>query len=347
MLKLPKQVKIVEKFKIFLAVSLAVILAGAIVLIAAGMNVGVDFAGGAKIEIELGSFAAEGNLADPIKDEIKGVITEEGYQINGDIQSSNSSDGLVVTYEVTLRYYHNGDLSESEQSEFITLIQGDDGSLADKLYDGLNDLFENDSALKARNASIEEDDIKAYVVGATASSGLLRSAIIALSVAIVVMLIYIIIRFTLASALASVCALLHDVLIMIALTVIFRIPVNSTFIAAVITIVGYSINATIIIFDRIREERKKMANEALTDVEVANMSIAKTLNRTILTTLTTLIMVVMLAIFSVTTIREFIIPIIFGLIAGTYSSVFLASGFWVMFRKIGQKIKSKREAKKA
>lgn len=374
--KLPKSFKIVEKFKYFIIIPIAIILAGVIMMIVVGMNIGVDFAGGSKVELEISGVASNTAAINYTKDELKRIIESDyvkdgiretldldgtadvSFIVSNEIQTSQASDGKV-TFEITLSFvYNNVEITTEQESALISSIQnGEDNSLSTIIYNDLNEMFtgadrtyiNNDNASEVSKAteqkeffedlsvSFEKRDIKAYTVGATASGTLLRSAIIALSVAIVVMLIYIVIRFTFASALASVCALVHDVLIMIALTTIFQIPVNSTFIAAVITIVGYSINATIIIFDRIREERKKTTNEALSDAEVANMSIAKTLNRTILTTLTTLVMVVMLAIFSVTTIQEFIIPIIFGLIAGTFSSVFLASSFWVAFRKIGKK----------
>ena len=338
MLKLPKEMKIVEKFKFLIIVPIVAILAGVIVMAIIGMNIGVDFAGGAKVEVELNGLASE--KVDATKTEIIRIVdkyiseNDAGFNRPTDVQTSTVSG--TVTYEITLQLEKNRD-AESTEGEVLETILGNDDSLCATLEDELIVFLGTDDGLS----------VTANTIGATASGDLIRSAIIALSVAIIVMLIYIVIRFTFASALASVCALVHDVLIMIALTTIFRIPVNSTFIAAVITIVGYSINATIIIFDRIREERKKTTNEALSDAEIANLAISKTLNRTILTTLTTLVMVVMLAIFSVTTIQEFIIPIIFGLIAGTFSSVFLASSFWVLFRKIGKKSKAKRESAKA
>lgn len=326
---LPKNVKIVEKFKFLIIISLVIILVGAgfmIFRVVKGenaMNFGVDFAGGAKIEIETDTSVSLDTVTKAVNDAIDGK-----YTLSGTVQASPANG--YITYEATLKY-PNG-LDEAGEKAFVQTIQDE---IPDAIVANLN----------TAGVEIEVESVKAYTVGSTASGGLIRSAIIALSVAIVVMLIYIVIRFTLASALAAVCALVHDVLIMIAFTTVFAIPVNSTFIAAVITIVGYSINATIIIFDRIREERKSQANEALTDTDVANKSIAATLGRTVLTTLTTLVMVVALACFSVSAIQEFIIPIIFGLIAGTYSSVFLASGFWTIFRKIGKNIKDKKAKK--
>ena len=340
-----KQFKIVEKFKIFLAISLVIILAGVVMLFVKGMNVGIDFSGGAKLEIQLSSFAGDSDARDIIDGEVSKFLQESGLKKVGAVQTSPSEGG--VTYEYRLSYYHNGDLKTAEQEqEFMAFIQGDlyddtNNGLCGELQTKLDELFKTNETLVAKGAVLDENAVTAHTVGATASGSLLRNACIALLVAVVIMLIYIVIRFTLSSALASICALVHDVLIMIALTVIFQIPVNSTFIAAIITIVGYSINATIVVFDRIREESKQESNKDKTDAEIANYSIVKTLGRSILTTLTTLVMVVFLAIFSVSTIKEFIIPIIFGLIAGAYSSVFLASSFWTIFRKIGKKSKKK------
>ena len=155
------------------------------------------------------------------------------------------------------------------------------------------------------------------------------------------MLIYIIIRFTLTSGLAAVICLTHDVLMMLALTTIFQIQVNTTFIAAVITIVGYSINATIVIFDRIRENQALNSMKDKTNEEIANKSIAETLSRTILTTITTLAVIIILAIvcslMGVVSMEEFALPIIFGLLAGTFSSVLLAPSVWVLLKKVGAK----------
>ncbi len=344
-----KQFKIVEKFKIFISISLVVILAGIIMMCVKGMNIGIDFSGGAKIEIEFSSFASDSNAQSIIDNKITTYLSENGYKKVGAVQTSPSDGG--VTYEYRLAYYHNGNLSTSEQEEeFMSIIQGDlyddtNNGLCGEIEELLTDLFGSDETLIALGATLDENAITAHTVGATASGTLLKNAIIALIVAIVAMLVYIIIRFKFASALAAVCALVHDVLIMIALTTIFQIAVNSTFIAAIITIVGYSINATIVVFDRIREESKNDSNKDKSDEEIANYAIVKTLGRSVLTTITTLLMVVFLAIFSVSTIREFIVPIIFGLIAGLFSSVLLASSFWVIFRKLGRKIKEKHDKK--
>lgn len=341
-----KTFKIVEKFKYFIAVSLVVILAGVIMLAVAGMNVGIDFSGGATIQIELsGAGSGTSDVKKAVDGLVKEIVDENGIRMSGAVQSSPSEGGY--TYEFRLTYYHNGALkTQAEEVDFINFIRGD---MADESDNGLCGVIEEkmtaliadgqDGAFKGVS---EEVTVVGGAVGATASSALLRNAIIALVVAIALMLIYILIRFKLSSALAAIVALIHDVLIMIAVTVIFRVPVNSTFIAAVITIVGYSINATIVIFDRIREERKFESSKTKTLETIANESISKTLMRSVLTSLTTLVIVVFLAILGVSAIKEFVLPIIFGLIAGTYSSVFLASAFWVFFEKLFQKVKTNR-----
>lgn len=177
-------------------------------------------------------------------------------------------------------------------------------------------------------------------VGATVSTELIFNAVLAVVLALVFMLCYIGIRFQLSSGLACILALLHDIIIMFAAMAIFRIEINSTFIAALITILGYSINNSIIVFDRVRENKKSIFNQAMSAEEIANKSIKETLLRSINTTITTLIMIVMVAALGVPDIRVFALPIIFGLIAGTFSSICIAPSFWALFQRIGRKKKS-------
>ena len=353
-----KTFHIVEKFKIFICIALAFVLLGGVFMVvnvASGknvMNFGIDFTGGAIIDIDLYDFARNDTNKKIIEKAVTDVITSEknGCKIEGAMTSSDSSDG-GATYEFRLAYYRNGKtLTTKEEGEaFVKFVKEE---LSVEITETLTTLFDENETLRNAGAVLSDNDgsgktaVTAYSVSASAAGSLITKAVIALLVAIALMLIYIVIRFTASSALAAVCALIHDVLIMMALTTVFNIPVNSTFIAAVITIVGYSINATIIIFDRIREELKTSGAKDKTDVEIANLAIKDTLNRTILTTVTTLVMVTVLAFMSVSTIREFIIPIIFGLFAGAFSSVLLAPSIWVAFRKVGKKIKENREAKK-
>ncbi len=339
MLKLPQNAKIVEKFKYVLIVALLVVVLGVVfgvVRVTSGdtfLNFGIDFTGGATVSI-----TSEDKIEQPVQDKIIAWLESDdngnGYRVNGDIQET-PADGQYV-YEIRLSYERFG-VTITDETKFNADIFSEDrdDDLCGKLLVYLNDTLE---------LGLADDCIKAGVAGATASGALIRSAIWAIVVAIIVMLIYIVIRFTFTSALAAVCALAHDVIIMIAFMSIFNVTINSTFIAAVITIIGYSINATIVIFDRVRAEKKLTTASELTDTELANKSIMSTLNVTILSTLTTLIIVVVLLFFSVTEIQEFILPIIFGLVAGAISSTMIAPALWVKFNKVIKFEKGKKKS---
>jgi SecD/SecF fusion protein len=154
------------------------------------------------------------------------------------------------------------------------------------------------------------------------------------------MLVYIWFRFKdIRFAASSVLALVHDVLVVLAFYAIARITVGNTFIACMLTIVGYSINATIVIFDRVRENLKFMRNKDTLE-EMVNRSINQTLSRSIFTSLTTFIMVAALYVLGVTSIREFALPLMVGIVCGTYSSVCLTGAMWFVFRT---KIKAKKD----
>lgn len=166
-------------------------------------------------------------------------------------------------------------------------------------------------------------------VGGVTSSEIVSNAFLSVLIAAGLMLIYIWIRFTLFSGIAGVLALVHDVLIMTAFVSIMRLQINSSYIAACLTIVGYSINDTIVVFDRIRENNRKIGVKELPRLQIADISVKETLPRTINTSLTTLITITAVYIFGVPSIKEFALPIIVGLISGTYSSIFIASPIWV------------------
>lgn len=179
-------------------------------------------------------------------------------------------------------------------------------------------------------------------ISATVSTEMRRDAVIAVAVATVLMLLYIWIRFRdVKFATSAIIALLHDILIVIAFYAISRTSVGNTFIACMLTILGYSINATIVIFDRIREEMEISQKDRL--IDVVNRSITVTLSRSINTTLTTFIMVFVLYIVGVSSIREFAAPIMVGIIAGGYSSVCISGALWFIMKKAS----IKRAIKKA
>ena len=207
---------------------------------------------------------------------------------------------------------------------------------------------------EALNQALEEDfgvdasTITAENISSTISSEMRKDAIVAVIAATICMLIYIWFRFKdIRFAASAVTALLHDVLVVLAFYAVSRISVGNTFIACMLTIVGYSINATIVIFDRIREElrlKTKTANLA----EIVNKSITQTLTRSIYTSLTTFIMVLFLFIMGVSSMREFALPLMAGILVGAYSSVCITGALWYMMKEKlgGEKAPEKVSAKK-
>lgn len=180
--------------------------------------------------------------------------------------------------------------------------------------------------------AIDTEKITAETISSTISSEMRSDAILAVIIATICMLIYIWFRFSdVRFAASSVIALVHDVLVVLAFYAVVKVSVGSTFIACMLTIVGYSINATIVIFDRIRENMTTVSRKEDLQ-EVVNKSINQTLSRSIFTSLTTFVMVAALYVLGVTSIREFALPIMVGIICGTYSSVCLTGAMWYVFR---------------
>ena len=216
-------------------------------------------------------------------------------------------------------------------------------------------VLDNDADIAAMNEAIREavdknafpdinlaDKITYESIGATAASDLLSKAGIALAVSLALILVYIMIRFTMMSAFAAIIALIHDIVIMFALTVICRVQINSSYVAAMITIVAYSINNTIIIFDRCREMIKPLKGQKNIDYKgIGDQAVRASFARTVFSTMTTMVTVVFLAILGGESIREFCVPIIFGLIAGLYSALTIATPLWASMSISFDKTKEK------
>lgn len=188
----------------------------------------------------------------------------------------------------------------------------------------------------ADNFNVDENEITAENISSTVSSEMRQDAVVAVVIAAIFMLLYIWFRFKdLRFATSAVLALIHDVIIVVLFYAVARISVGNTFIACMLTIVGYSINATIVIFDRIREELHYQTRA--TDLQaLVNRSITQTLTRSIYTTLTTFIMVAVLYVLGVSSIKEFALPLMVGILWGAYSSVCITGSLWyVMKTKIG------------
>jgi preprotein translocase subunit SecF len=280
------------KFRITLCISIAIIAAGVICAVAmGGLNLGLDFTGGSLTTIDI--------KADFDTDVIKDVLARHDAADSPVVKSGEGYREAVIRMR---------DIGDDELQSTVT----------ESIMDGIRETYP-DAALIAVDR-----------VGGVTSADLVRNAFLAVLVSCGLMLVYIWIRFELFSGVAAVIALAHDVLIMIAVVAMTQVQINSGFIAACLTIVGYSINNTIVIFDRIRDNKKMPATKNLSRKEITDISVRQTLSRTINTSVTTLITIVCLYIFGVDSIKEFSLPIIVGLIAGTYSSVFLSGSVWAI-----------------
>ncbi len=185
-----------------------------------------------------------------------------------------------------------------------------------------------------------EDFLEAEQFGPTVGKEIQSKALSSIMIASLGMLIYITLRFEIIYGVTAIVALIHDVLILLAVYSIFNIPINSSFIAAVLTIVGYSINDTIVVFDRVRENVKKMKKSSF--AEIANKSLSQTIIRSINTSFTTLLVIGSLYVLGVEAIKEFAFPLMTGIIVGTYSSIFIASPLWAFMKDKTKKLNYKK-----
>ncbi len=299
-----KPIDFLSKRFVFIAISVAAIVAGFVVMgINSGagknaLNYSLEFVGGTSTTVD---FPQEYTL-DQIDSDIVPYI--EKITGDGNVQSTKVAGSNQVIFKTRT-------LNVSEREEFVTAM--------------------------VDNFSVDESSITAESISSTISSEMRSDAVIAIIVAAVCMLIYIWIRFSdLRFAASSVLALAHDVLVVLAFYAIARVSVGNTFIACMLTIVGYSINATIVIFDRIREKIKTIHNDK-DPAELKNMvneAVTQTLSRSIFTSLTTFIMVACLYVLGVSSIKEFALPLMVGILCGTYSSICLAGAMWFIFRTV-------------
>ncbi|MGN0376546.1 MAG: protein translocase subunit SecD [Suilimivivens sp.] len=232
-------------------------------------------------------------------------------------------------------------------SKVVPLIENitGDGNVQTQKIDGTNEVIfktrslsveerENFKDTMVDNFSVDAEKITAETISSTISSEMKQESIIAVLVATICMLIYVWFRFKdVRFGASSVLCLLHDVLVVLAFYAIVKVSVGTTFIACMLTIVGYSINATIVIFDRVRENMASMGRKDSL-AHAVDGSITQTLSRSIFTSLTTFIMVAMLYAFGVTSVKEFALPLMAGILCGTYSSVCIAGALWLVLRKV-------------
>ena len=354
--------KIVEKHGIWAIAPVVVFVVAVIVFasfagmnhdITKGLNIGIDFAGGSILTVELGS--------DILNNKDK---YNEHYDYIESVLTSEEIAEQVVAYAKEIGI----NITKSAAVASISYVQTSGSDLEMSLvikYDNISSTFdtENNDLTTYRNGLIEEQ-IKDYYetnyenvtvstnyIGATASASLIKTALLSIFITLVLILIYIAIRFEVWSGLSAIIALIHDVAMMVCLVAIFRIQINSAFIAAVITIVSYSINNTIVVFDRARENVKKAKGGNKTAIvdnnKLVNESIVETMARSINSTLTTMVAITLFAIIGTASVREFALPVIFGLIAGFYSSLVVAPSLYCLMKNASDKRKlAKRDGVK-
>lgn len=288
---------IVAKKKLFFIIPIVLLVIGIASMIFQGFAMDIEFQGGINVTAALGQEFENNDIEKLVKDAIG--ITPSSVQKSGE----NGED-------VVIKIMYQGDAKE---------LSGED---RESLTNALMEKY-----------GIESDAVSISNVSATIGKEMLQKSFLLCLITVVLMLVYITVRFELMSGVSAVIALTHDVLIMMSFYSIFRIPVNSSFVAAILTILGYSINASIMVFDRIRERRRLATKKTVLD-DLVNESIWSTMGRSVNTTLTTFLTVAMLCLFGwlagITSLVEFTLPIIVGIIAGFYSSVFIAGPFWAM-----------------
>lgn len=289
---------ILKNFKIFGGISALLVVTGlvALILLPFGknlFNLSIDFAGGTEMEFNMHT-----EVTQDVQTEVSGLFKDATGVDASSVTSSGDGNEDVLIRSTSITSEQRAAVIDKMLSQY---------SLAD------TDILNNND------------------VSASVGSDLQRSAVVCAVLAIVLMMLYITFRFELTSGMAAVCCLIHDLLIMLSVYVWLQIPLDSNFIAAALTILGYSINASIIVFDRVRENLRTARREDF--ASVAERSVWQTMGRTINTTLTTLFTIGMVFILGVPSLKQFTLPLIVGILAGGWSSVLLSCSLWNVFRK--------------
>ena len=292
--KISKQIKFSDFYKKFNLLSIILIVCSILVLIFKGLNLGVDFKGGTLIELR----------------------TENSSIKIGEIRQSflkmNLGDVTVKKFGKENDYLVKIEITKSADENFIQSI---------------NDKLSADLGSDINFRRVEN-------VGPKVSNELLKAGLLAIGLSMAAMLFYIWIRFEWQFSLGAIIAIIHDVLITLGLFSLLSFEVNLSIVAAVLTIVGYSMNDTVVIFDRIRENLKKYSKIPISDI--SNISTNETLSRTLITSVTTLLALISIYIFGGAILKGFSFAMIVGVIVGTYSSIFVATPM-LNYTKVSQK----------
>lgn len=296
-------IKFYEKRKIFFAISACIIALGIICMFVNGVRLSIQFKGGAILK-----YSYEGeidiNEVSKVSSDVLNRITD--VQITEDIATQNK--------KVVLNLSGNTGLSAQEQDELDNALK--------------TEFSEN-------NLNLAESNVVEPFIG----KSFLEKGITAILLSAIMIVVYVWRRFKkisgLSAGLVALLALFHDVLVVFFVFVIFRIPINDSFIAVVLTIIGFSVNDTIVIYDRIRENKRllpKVDVEELVDISVTQ-SMSRSINTTVTTVLSVLVLYVFAVLYDIESIKQFALPMAFGLVSGCYSTICIAGPVWVMWQK--------------
>jgi preprotein translocase SecF subunit len=284
-------------------VSTILVVAGVISLLLFGLNLGIDFTGGTVLHLNLGDDFSLTEVEEVLAsfEELDGAVIQivQGRDLSGEL----TEEGLVIKASY---------IEEKRREELM-------------------------DSLRTRWPNLDPADLRIESVGSVIGGELTRQALLSLAVAILLMVIYITIRFEFRFAVATIVALLHNVIVVVGIFSILRMEINVPFVAAILTVFGYSVNDTIVIFDRIRENIKLKRKSEY--VSVVNESINQNLMRSINTSLTTLFVLIALLIgfhyfIGSVDLIVFVVALILGVVVGTYSSIFIASPLWINLQDI-------------
>lgn len=301
---------------IFMGISFALMIVSAISLIVRGFNLDTDFAGGIAVTYEIKS--------DFNTEDVQKVVDEAlgSHQSPSSIQRSNDD-------EVVVKFGYENDLkTEADRSAFSL-------DRVTKITDALKAKYDAEASEEDAKVILKNQDI----ISPSTGQDLARSALWMSILACIAILFYVTLRFEFVSGVVAIVALVHDVLLLLGLYSIMQWSVDTNFIAAILTVLGYSINNTIVIMDRIRENTRHARKESYS--EIADKSILQTMNRSLNTTITTLLTIGMVYILGVKSIQVFALPIIIGIVIGFYSSVFVAGPLWATWRDSAVKAKKR------
>ena len=291
---LPKiRFDILKRSKLWFAISLLIIIPGIFCMFTKGFNFGIDFTGGTIIEME---FQQEVTLP-----QVRDVLREYNLD-NATIQLSGDVSNVEASKDVMIRTM---DLEENERKAVMA-------SLKDEIGD---------------YTVLREEK-----VGATIGGELITDALMATVISWILIILYVSYRFEWRFGIAAILTLIHDVLIVLSVFSFLQKQVDSSFVAAILTIIGYSINDTIVIFDRIRENQRLHFKRGGDLNELANRSIYQTLTRSLYTVFTVLFTTFALYFFGGDTTKDFSFALLIGFFSGSYSSIFIASPLWVVLK---------------